>query len=209
MRQHPGLQPIRAEAPGYLPSMPVDVEVIAGQTSVQNLQLMPECELLGSDAEVGVPEGWTLTFPWGLSDLHSASPIRSFTDSPVGEYSNGENTAMILPPVDLSAISGVRLSFASRCDTEDNFDFGHVEYRIGAGPWTELWRCSGSPVWQPVELDLSEFSGQSDLQLRFRISSDGFQTQDGWYVDDIRLVGGSLSCPDQSQWDGFADGFED
>ncbi len=210
MRQHPGTRPLWAEAPGYLPSAPIEVAFVAGQTSTQDLQLLPECELLASDAEAGVPEGWTLTVPWGLSELHSVSPTHSFTDSPIGNYTNGANTAMILPPLDVSTINGLRLSFASRCDTEKNADFGHVEYRIGAGPWTEVWRCSGTPVWQSIDLDLAELAGEQEaLQLRFRLASDGNRTFDGWYVDDIRLVGGSLSCPNQAQWKGFADGFED
>lgn len=208
IRLHPGTRQLRAEVAGYLPSAAFPVDVSAGRTSTLNLSLLPECELLGSDAEAGVPADWSLTFPWGLSDLHSVSPTRSFTDSPVGNYSNGANTAMILPALDLSAIEGLRLSFASRCDTEQGFDFGRLEYRVGEGGWVELWQCSGSPVWEAVDLDLSDLAGQAQVQLRFRITSDGFQTLDGWYLDDIRLVGGSLNCPNAPLWEEFADGFE-
>jgi hypothetical protein len=208
IRLHPGSRQLLAEAPGYLPSVAVPVEVSAGQVSALDLQLLPECELLASDAEAGLPEGWNFTFPWGLSDQHSVSPTRSFTDSPVGNYSNGANTAMILPALDLSAIEGLRLKFASRCDTEQGFDFGLLEYRLGAGAWSELWRCSGSPAWEAVDLDLAALAGQSEVQLRFRITSDGFQTRDGWYVDDIRLLGGSLNCPSAPVWEGFANDFE-
>ncbi|MCB1626106.1 MAG: hypothetical protein KDI48_00165 [Xanthomonadales bacterium] len=208
LRLPAGLREVRAQAEGYVPSPAETVDVLAGQTAQLDFSLLPECSLLASDAESGEPEGWTFIFPWAPSNTHSFSPTQAFTDSPSGDYTNGANNWMQLPVMDLSDISTPLLRFASRCDTEAGFDFGRVEYRIDGGSWVEVWRCSGSPTWSEVEVDLSDLAGVSSAEIRFRLTSDGFQTADGWYVDDIELVGGTLNCPSAPDWEGFADGFE-
>lgn len=208
LRLLPGSQNLRGEAAGFLPSATQPVTVQAGKDQVLDFALLPECTLLSSDAESGEPEGWTFTFPWGLTQNQAFSPSHAFADSPSGDYSNGSNTALLLPEQDLSEISSPRLRFASWCDTESGFDFGRLEYRIGAGSWNEAWRCSGQPGWQNIEVDLAELGGQAAVQLRFRLTSDGFVTRDGWYLDDIALIGGTTQCPSAKPWESFADGFE-
>lgn len=63
----------------------------------------------------------------------------------------------------------------------------------------EAW-CGDPAPWQQSTVDLSDYAGQ-DVQLRFRIGTDGTVGREGWYIDDIRVE----SCRSIEL---FADGFE-
>jgi len=43
--------------------------------------------------------------------------------------------------------------------------------------------------------------------VRFRFTADSSVNRDGWYVDNVELIGGSLSCP-FTQDIIFDDGFQ-
>jgi hypothetical protein len=55
-------------------------------------------------------------------------------------------------------------------------------------PGTPCW--SGMDDWDTVRVDLSAYSGV--VQLMFRFGSDGAVTEEGWYVDDVKVS--SVSC---------------
>ena len=55
----------------------------------------------------------------------------------------------------------------------------------------------------PVIVDLSTYAGH-DARFRFRIASNNTNPREGWYIDDIRVVG----CGDLAGDTIFADGFE-
>jgi hypothetical protein len=57
-----------------------------------------------------------------------------------------------------------------------------------ASPFASGRGCfSGTHDWSLVEFDLSAYSGL--VQLMFRFGADGSGTGEGWYVDDISVVG--------------------
>jgi len=57
-----------------------------------------------------------------------------------------------------------------------------------ASPFASGRGCfSGTHDWSLVEFDLSAYSGL--VQLMFRFGADGNGTGEGWYVDDISVVG--------------------
>jgi subtilisin family serine protease len=49
--------------------------------------------------------------------------------------------------------------------------------------------------WQDVRFDLSSYAGLS-ARFRFRFSSDANTTREGWYIDDVRVLGGDFAEPD-------------
>jgi len=60
-----------------------------------------------------------------------------------------------------------------------------------ASPFAAGTPCfSGTHDWTEVAFDLSGYSGV--VQLMFRFGSDGYVTQEGWYIDDVAVT--SMGC---------------
>ncbi len=70
----------------------------------------------------------------------------------------------------------------------------HFRYRSGGGspashPFAGGTPCySGEHDWREASFDLREFAGQN-VRIAFRFGSDTGTTAEGWYIDDIRLLG--------------------
>jgi len=47
-------------------------------------------------------------------------------------------------------------------------------------------------IWEQINLDLSSFAGQ-DIAVRFVMETDASVTEDGWYIDDVVLMGNPAS----------------
>ena len=56
---------------------------------------------------------------------------------------------------------------------------------------------SGNIYWDEVTVDLSEYSGS--VRFRFVFGSDGYVTEEGWYIDDFRIVSTSSNDNDVIQ----------
>ncbi|HDI83012.1 MAG TPA: T9SS type A sorting domain-containing protein, partial [candidate division WOR-3 bacterium] len=41
--------------------------------------------------------------------------------------------------------------------------------------------------WSKVKIDLSSYTGNNNLYIRWHFGSDGSVTYDGWFVDDVRV----------------------
>ncbi|MFH1501771.1 MAG: C25 family cysteine peptidase [Candidatus Eisenbacteria bacterium] len=73
--------------------------------------------------------------------------------------------------------------------------YSHAKNNNAANPLPEGTPCwSGTVAWRQETFDLSAYAGET-IQVRFRFASDGYVTEEGWYVDDINLTfdGGSSS----------------
>ena len=200
-----------AVALGSLDALAVEVALGGGLTATLPLPALtigtPET-LVADDATTLA--GWTASGGWGRSTSVFVSPPSAFADSPAGDYT--DNTDRTLTRVAAIALAGsgpVRLRFNVRYETEPGYDAATVEAQAGAGPWTALaGRLTapstseaveagvpvGTPVysgtqtaWQPEEMSLAAFAGQS-VRLRFRLRSDGVVAGDGIYVDDLAVV---------------------
>ncbi|MCB1606667.1 MAG: hypothetical protein KDI71_06795 [Xanthomonadales bacterium] len=204
IRLPPGTHSVHARAPGYLEAQADGVVVQAGNVSTADLALTPICERFIDDAEGSIE--WQFGGDWGKSDAYAFSPTQAYTDSPLGDYPPSSESAMTSLPLDLRQLTSVKIEFASRCDTERGADLGRVEYRIGGeGTWTEIYLCTGEPDWKLIAREVPALDGADQVQIRFRLTADSVVERDGWYVDDIRISGGSLSCQLFNQ---FSDGFE-
>ena len=55
--------------------------------------------------------------------------------------------------------------------------------------WGTAATLNGASEWGTQEVDLSAYDGK-DVQVRFRLKSDGSVNQDGIYIDNIVVAGG-------------------
>lgn len=137
----------------------------------------------GDEWERGVPVPPGPTHPvtepnvWG-TDLDST-------------YSNNANYSLISPVIDLTDVENAALSFNQWYEIETNYDIGYVEITSDEGDtWNELGKFSHSTngmQWAPAFYDISNYIG-SEIQVRFRLKTDGSVVKAGWYLDDFRIL---------------------
>ena len=145
---------------------------------------------------------------WGMGDdlvIGSVSPTWSVEttareahsgtwclhDSPSG-MSSSDASATIDASFDLSGVGEATLTFWHHF--EGSYSSGgndmFVEARVGAGSWqnvdtyTYFGGFHGAYIHQT--LSLNAFTGNSDVQLRFRINAS---SGNGWTIDDILFLG--------------------
>ncbi len=136
----------------------------------------------------------------GPGEAHSGS--KGWATGINGNYSNYENGLLTLPPIDLSLISGQSpaLGWWQWLETEARFDFASIEVSKDGGA---SWQTVYGPVSGQVDLDwkyhyvtLDPGYAVSNLQIRFRFTSDSNLTYLGWYLDDITVGSGSCQPAD-------------
>ncbi len=146
---------------------------------------------------------------WGLSATTFVSPSNSYTDTPVGNYSNNSTkTITYNSTVNLTNVSEAMVSFYAKWDIEADYDYTQFQVStdnglswIGqCGLYTNLGiNANGSvqPLNQPIydgqqlnwvleEINLSEYIGQN-IKMRFIMKSDGGSVGDGFYFDDFKI----------------------
>jgi hypothetical protein len=151
---------------------------------------------------------WIATGGWGTTTQKYTSAPYSTTDSPTGNYPNNANATLTLNnPVSLNGYIGAELQFQTQWDIEDNWDYGQVLLSTDNGTnWSPLEglftnpgslnqsQPTGEPLYDGIQLtwvkeniDLTNYMGEQIL-IRFLFKSDGYITEDGWYIDDINLI---------------------
>ncbi len=144
--------------------------------------------------------GWATT----TSSYHS--PTASITDSPGGDYPNSNTNIITLnDEIDLSTAVYAQLNFYAKWEIEAGWDYAQVEISDNGGStWTPLEgkytktgngsQATGEPLydgfqteWVNEEINLNEYIGSSIL-LRFKLVSDGYVTEDGYYFDDVEVM---------------------
>ncbi len=140
-------------------------------------------------------QGWLPTGTWAVTNARASSPTRCWTDSPAGNYPVNNDSTLTSPLFDLSGLSEVTLDFAHSYSIETNFDFGAVEFSADNGTtWKRAVAYSGAQAgFTSARVRLPALDGQARARVRFRLTSDNVIVADGWYVDDIRLTGRSVS----------------
>lgn len=123
------------------------------------------------------------------------SPSNSLTDSPGGtaaapaQYVNNQNNwARNATAFNLTGGTGCRVTSQAKVDTESGFDFFSIDStRTPAtlASWVETFNFSGAGQGT---LDApTGFDGQTNVFLRFQLTSDGSIVDDGAYVDDVAV----------------------
>jgi len=74
--------------------------------------------------------------------------------------------------------------------------YSHVKNYNTANPVPEGTPCwSGSHAWRQETFNLAAYSGET-VQIRFRFASDGYVTEEGWYVDNVQLTSSGTTLVD-------------
>ena len=151
--------------------------------------------LIADSAENGI-SNWTTGQGWGIVSSQFHSGTQSFTDSPSGNYSSGADNSLTLnAAMNVSAYQKLFLTFWHRFDTEGRYDFCSVEVSTNNGSsWTALntysYNGHNRGVWRERFYDLTAAAnGSNSFKIRFRLTADFGEEWDGWYIDDIRLIG--------------------
>ncbi|MBU0520122.1 immune inhibitor A [bacterium] len=179
------------------------------RTQLCSLYVGEPTELFSDGAEVGF-NNWTINNYWGMdaSDPHTGS--FSFSDSPGRNYYANTNASMTLAnALDLSNYDSAWLEFWTKWEIEVLYDFLQIEFSTNNGaswdPVDAIFTTPGSgdgvqpenqpgydgssPIWLYEKIDLSPYLGESSVKLRFELRSDNVKSLDGWYIDDIKVLG--------------------
>ena len=171
-----------------------DESVVGDGVWLDDIRLVaaPDPELRLSDNAEGAPR-FAGEAPWSTTTETSASPTRSYTDSPRAAYTNRADLKLTQSaPVRLEGILP-ELAFQARTDLEPGFDFLQVEVSNDGGvTWQRVASLTGFQNWTSRTVSLASFYGQQVL-VRFRLVSDASVTADGAYVDDVQIRGEALS----------------
>jgi len=165
------------------------------QTVNLDFSLPVICSFFVDDGESGEGD-WLAEGSWALSNEESVSGAFAWSDSPGGEYGNNVNVSLTSGTVDLSQSEALFISFNHTYNLESGYDYGYLEYRIGAGAWVNVATFNGVASWQGFEREIPDLAGKSEVHLRFRLDTDNSITRDGWHIDDITFRGtGSCNEP--------------
>ncbi len=149
-----------------------------------------------------------------------------FGDTGGGNYTDLADGALITEPFELDGESS--LTFWHWIDAENSgsypvqaYDGGLLEISVDGGAWTQITpvdgythtvrhgdsqACpfpegtpfySGTYGWRQAEVDLTGTVGTA--QVRFRFGSDGAITQEGWYIDDVQVLGSGPGAADHRE----------
>jgi carboxypeptidase T len=156
---------------------------------------------------------------WHLSTQrnHTAGGTQSwkFGSTTTGNYADLADGRLMTPVFDLGAMTQVTFWHWMQAEESSTYhgrayDGGLIEMSVDGGAWEQVTPDGGythtirtgsqpgalpdgTPVfsgtldWRQETISLNGLSGQA--QLRFRFCSDGNTGREGWYVDDIRIVG--------------------
>jgi len=127
---------------------------------------------------------------WENTAEDAYSGDSSYTDTANANYPNNANIiGQLADPLDLSEYPSYTLEFWTKHYIEDGWDFGYVEVSTDSANWTKIDSLTGDSVnWYPVSLDLSAFAGDSTVWIRFRLESDTYVNEAGWFVDDVAVI---------------------
>ncbi len=150
----------------------------------------------------------TINWSGGWSTITSSyhSPSASITDSPGGDYGNNETNIITLnDEIDLTTAGYAQLNFWTKWEIEAGWDYVQVEVSANGGStWIPIEgkftksgnsnQATGEPLydgfqtdWVNEEINLNEYIG-SGIKIRFKLVSDGYVTEDGFYFDDVQVM---------------------
>ncbi len=149
-------------------------------------------------------DNWTSS-TWDITTESYTSPAHSITDSPYSDYNNNETSIITLDStLDLRNSPVAFLRYKAKWAIEAGFDYVQIMAKeVGSGNWTPLEgkytrlgssnQDEGEPLydgiqngWISEEVNLQQFAGK-EINLRFKLKSDTYVTDDGFYFDDFSV----------------------
>jgi hypothetical protein len=171
---------------------------VAGQQLGQFIVNVP---LVVYSDNLDVNSGWTLQPQWqyGTPSYSGNGPTNGFTGTNIiaydlsGNYAN--NLSMVYatsPVIDCSGADSLTLRFQRWLRLRNN-DTAVIEISTNGTSWMTVWSTTSSvqdSSWQAVQYALpGSVAGSSTVRLRLGQASNGSQTDIGWNVDDIEILG--------------------
>ncbi len=158
------------------------------------------------------------TSEWQLTQEDYYSPTYSMTDSPNGNYGNNTSVETQIQTItDLSGAVSAKAVFYAKWAIEAGYDYvqflgspdGGTTWFPLCGKYTKTGNSNqdeGQPVydgfqteWVREEVDLTDLLGSSNVLFKFRLISDVWATEDGFYFDDFQIQKTDLSTTDVSE----------
>ncbi len=132
--------------------------------------------------EIGVPTV-------GPANAHSGQQVAGTVLN--GNFHGSANTRLISPEVILTPLQGQipTLFFWQWYRFSD--DNGRIQISVNGGAWETISDPlfdGTSNSWTQYAIDLSSYS-DSTIRIAFYFNSGNFNTDNGWYIDDIRIEG--------------------
>jgi carboxypeptidase T len=146
------------------------------------------------------------TGDWGTTTEYYVSAGSCITDSPNSDYSNSDETEIVLNNIlTLQNSTYAYAQFYAKWNIENDYDF--VEFMISTdngSSWTPLCgkytnegtnnQDAGNPLydgnqnnWVLEEVDLSDYLGMNNVRFKFRLKSDNWEKDDGFSFDDFNI----------------------
>ncbi|MBD3236213.1 MAG: T9SS type A sorting domain-containing protein, partial [Candidatus Eisenbacteria bacterium] len=167
---------------------------------------------------------------WHLSSEKNCTPGGATSwkqgDTGTGDYASLCDGCLETEEIPLAETTYLRFMHWMEAETsgaypEYCYDGGLVEMSLGGGAWEQitpedgypyLIRTGGTPGPFPAETPV--YSGEFDwsealfvlegyegtARFRFRFGSDGADTREGWYVDDVEVSGTGGNMQDAPAW---------
>lgn len=162
------------------------VDNVGNRSEIQTLKVaVPAANVAFEDG----PENWSTEGDWGREFVEGRGEV--WTDSPDGFYKRDQNASLTSKPIDLRDFATAQLQFECRHDLEINFDKIFLEVNSGEknAPWTELKKFNLLDGWHKEKFDLTEYTGNENVQVRFRLKTDGDVHKDGFQFDKLVITG--------------------
>ncbi|WP_290660908.1 T9SS type A sorting domain-containing protein [Ignavibacterium sp.] len=140
--------------------------------------------------------GWPSDLPWAVSQNDSSEPGHSGThaleDSPNGIYSSYADRRIVVQ-MNTLALSRPTLRFNHKYSFESGSDYGVIEFSPDGVTWTKFASFTGNSqsVWEQREFDLVNLRQLNSTYLRFSVTSNSVNNQDGWHIDDVEIFNNS------------------
>ena len=153
-------------------------------------------------ANMDANPGWTLESQWQFGPpLYAAGtgPTSGFTGSNIlgfnlsGDYPSRLATAYATTtPINCSGSSALTLRFRRWLRLKSG-DTASIQVSTNGTSWTDVWTTSSSvsdSSWNEVQYALPGWAaGSQTVRLRWGLASNPSQTDIGWNIDDVQILG--------------------
>lgn len=143
--------------------------------------------------------GWIFDgcWDWGKATDSDPTPYEGdgFAGTVIGgNYVNSADDWLITPPIDLrdTSLQAASLRFHQWYRLENNYDRGHIYVTKDYGQnWNQVTTITGnSNGWHEMVVNLNDYIGsENPVFVGFRLTSDYSANYEGWYIDNVRLLG--------------------
>jgi hypothetical protein len=150
--------------------------------------------------EYGTRGWWVDRGVWEIGESPSACSGASCAATVlIGHYPGNASSRLITPCINIPSSSLLRINHRFEFAAGDK---GYIEISIDGGDWTKISSdfTGNSGGCSPFIVDLNTYAGQN-ARFAFHFTSDGYSEDDGWFVDDVQIIGASELIPDGPTFD--------